>query len=309
MGETTYTAEFKNSAFKTQTKTLENVEKLSPDWKEPTYSWSKDYSSVTAKRVSRVDSSVVEEETVATTSNKTKDASCDSDGEIVYTAVFKNAAFGTQTKKVTIDKLGHDWVLKSTEKPGPVYVTDSDGDEACRDWKAGNKHYECSHCGAGKDEKIKVSVGVQNGVGEDIGQLDGTTKITIDLGKLINTDYTNDTFNGFFTEMESLRTFGQLVDCWVIPTPYTEDTKGWYYYWVTFTEDEEVRDMKLRQYGELEGTLKFSDKDKSYKDMKVVDYTGTSLTINVTFTPKYTDTFETVTFTVTFKLPAPDQRS
>ena len=310
MGETTYTAEFKNSAFKTQTKTLENVEKLSPDWKEPTYSWSKDYSSVTAKRVSRVDSSVVEEETVATTSNKTKDASCDSDGEIVYTAVFKNTAFGTQTKKVTIDKLGHDWVLKSTDKPGPVYGKDSYGDEICKDWKAGNKHYECSHCGAGKDEKIKVSVGIQNGLGEDHAKLDGTTKITFDLGSLINPEYTGDlTFNGYFTSMENLQTFGDLVECWVIPTPYTEDNKGWYYYWVDFTEAEEERNMKLMQYGEMDGTFKYADKDKSYKNMKVVDFTGTSLTINVTFTPKFTDTFETVTFTVTFKLPAPDKRS
>ena len=78
------------------------------DWTEPTYSWSTDNSEVTASRVCKNDGSHIETETVNTTSEVTKKATCTEPGDTTYTAVFQNAAFAKQTKTVTnIAALGH----------------------------------------------------------------------------------------------------------------------------------------------------------------------------------------------------------
>jgi hypothetical protein len=109
-GETTYTAVFENEAFETQTKTLDNIDALGHDWDAPTYEWAEDYSKVTATRVCKNDATHVETETVDTTSEVTKPATCEAKGETTYTATFTNAAFETQIKTVAdIDALGHDY--------------------------------------------------------------------------------------------------------------------------------------------------------------------------------------------------------
>ncbi|MBP5654305.1 MAG: S-layer homology domain-containing protein, partial [Clostridiales bacterium] len=77
---------------------------------EVTYEWSKDNSECTATRVCANDPSHVETETVKATSEVTKQATCEEDGETVYTAVFENPVFETQTTKASIPaKTGHDW--------------------------------------------------------------------------------------------------------------------------------------------------------------------------------------------------------
>ncbi len=109
-GDTTYTAEFQNPAFETQTKTLTNIQALGHAWGEPTYTWTDDNSQVTATRICGNDANHVETETVNTTSEITKAATCDEKGETTYTAVFQNQAFSTQTKTVAnIGELGHAW--------------------------------------------------------------------------------------------------------------------------------------------------------------------------------------------------------
>ena len=75
------------------------------DWKAPTYSWSADYSSVTAERLCSRDASHVERETVKTTVEVTQPATTSATGEMAYTAAFQNTAFKTQTKTVVIPKL------------------------------------------------------------------------------------------------------------------------------------------------------------------------------------------------------------
>ncbi len=70
------------------------------DWGEPVYTWSSDYSKVTAKRTCKTDSSHVEKETVATKATVTKKATYTSKGNTTYTASFKNAAFSTKKKTV-----------------------------------------------------------------------------------------------------------------------------------------------------------------------------------------------------------------
>ncbi len=295
MGDTTYTAKFKNEAFAVQTKTVTNVEKLNPDWSEVKYTWSKDYKTVTAKRTSRSDSSLFEEETAQSTAQVTQEVSCDKDGETVYTAEFKNPAFAKQTKKVTTDKFGHDWKLVKTDKAEPVMKKDSYGWDYCTDWKTGNKHYECSRCGGSKDETIKISLGVGNGVGEEAGTLVGTDKLVVDLGH----SFEGATLLDNLRELHEDSTFGDLVENWAIIVPYTEETKGWYHYWEEVSEEEEMLRSALMQY-QLQGTLKIKDSDAS---KNIFECTEKTVEITATYVPKYKDLFDDYTFTVVFKLP------
>ena len=112
MGRTTYTATFTNSAFAVQTKEVENVDPIGHDWGAPTYVW--DGNNCTATRVCGHDSAHTETETVAATAVTTA-ATCETAGSTVYTAVFGNQAFETQTKTVEIPAAGHSWGEPSYE--------------------------------------------------------------------------------------------------------------------------------------------------------------------------------------------------
>ncbi len=76
------------------------------EWNEPTYEWSADHTSVTAKRASKNDSTITQTETAAATVNTT-DAGCENDGKTTYTAIFVNTAFSKQTYEETIPASGH----------------------------------------------------------------------------------------------------------------------------------------------------------------------------------------------------------
>ena len=80
------------------------------DWNEPTYTWADDYSKVTATRVCKKNNEHVETETVATTKDVIKEATCEAAGDLIYTtAAFENTAFTQQTKEVKPAALGHQW--------------------------------------------------------------------------------------------------------------------------------------------------------------------------------------------------------
>ena len=85
------------------------------EWGEPTYTWSKDNSTVKAQVVCKNYKSHKLTETVKTTSKKTKEATCTEKAQTTYTAVFKNSVFEKQTKVVDTGKaLGHkfgEWVI------------------------------------------------------------------------------------------------------------------------------------------------------------------------------------------------------
>ena len=146
-GKITYTAKFENPAFETQTEVVtieteghkwddgkvekeptcteegetlftctvckdtktEKVDALGHDWGVITYTWADDNGSVTAERVCKRDKEHIESETVTTTSEKTKPATCEGKGETTLTATFENKDFETQTKTVEIPALEHDW--------------------------------------------------------------------------------------------------------------------------------------------------------------------------------------------------------
>ena len=109
-GEVVYTAEvsFEGTTY-TDEKTVQGSA-LGHDWGDATYTWTVDYSSVTAECACMRNESHTESETVQTTSEITKQPGCESKGETTYTAVFTKDAFETQTKTVAnIAAAGHDW--------------------------------------------------------------------------------------------------------------------------------------------------------------------------------------------------------
>ena len=132
-GETTYTATFKNTAFKTQTKTLVNVPATGHDWAAPTYQWAEDHSTVTASRICKHDATHVETETARASSVKTKEPTCETKGETTYSATFRSAVFEAQTETVAdIPALGHDWKFVNFKWAG----NDEDGyEEAVADYR------------------------------------------------------------------------------------------------------------------------------------------------------------------------------
>ncbi|HCK87514.1 MAG TPA: hypothetical protein DHW39_01760, partial [Erysipelotrichaceae bacterium] len=105
-GVRTYTAAFKNSMFKTQTKT-EAIPAIGHKYGTPEYTWSSDNKTATAKRVCKNDPSHVDSETVKTTYKVTVQPGCETEGEGTYTASFTNKAFTAQTKTVVIPATGH----------------------------------------------------------------------------------------------------------------------------------------------------------------------------------------------------------
>lgn len=111
-GKTTYTSDpFRNVAFAIQTKTLINIDALGHQWGIPEFTWSNDNALVTARRMCARDASHVETETVSTTFEVTREATCTEKGQTTYTSdPFSNQAFAMQTRIMTdIDALGHEW--------------------------------------------------------------------------------------------------------------------------------------------------------------------------------------------------------
>ena len=120
-GTTTYTATFKNTAFKTQTKDIQDIAALGHKYGTPTYTWSKDGKTCVAKRVCANNGTHIETENGTITNKMKTPATCTAKGTRTYTATFKNTAFKTQTKDVQdIAALGHKYGV-------PTYTWSNDG--------------------------------------------------------------------------------------------------------------------------------------------------------------------------------------
>ena len=113
-GEGKYVATFTNAAFEEQEKTVE-IPATDHDWAEPTYEWSSDNNTCTAKRVCKNDQSHIESETVNSVYSVVKAAACEAKGEGKYVATFTNAAFEEQEKTVEIPATDHDWAEPTYE--------------------------------------------------------------------------------------------------------------------------------------------------------------------------------------------------
>ena len=108
-GKTTFTASYDgNSDIKESIIPAKNH-----SWGEPTYVWSKDHKTCTAKRVCTNDATHIQEETVNSSVDVQEDATCEQDGYGKFTAEFVNTAFAKQEEYGTIAKLGHDYQFDS----------------------------------------------------------------------------------------------------------------------------------------------------------------------------------------------------
>ncbi|MBR6897474.1 MAG: hypothetical protein IKN24_04815 [Lachnospiraceae bacterium] len=105
------TKPFTTTALFTQQTKEADIPATGHTWGEPSYTWSADYSKVTATRTCTVTGCTGKEtETVNTTSAVTKPATAAYKGETTYTAAFTNPAFTVQTKTVAnIDSTDPHW--------------------------------------------------------------------------------------------------------------------------------------------------------------------------------------------------------
>ena len=102
-GKGRYSAGFTSEAFVDQTKDVV-LNHLGHSYGAPTYTWSNDNKTCTAKRICTRDASHIEEETVNSTYQVVTPATVEADGSATYTATFTNDAFVLQTKNITLPK-------------------------------------------------------------------------------------------------------------------------------------------------------------------------------------------------------------
>ena len=139
-GKVTWTANFQNEAFQTQTKSVEEPA-LGHLWGEPSYVWADDNSSVTATRVCERDESHKESEEAETTREVTTQPTCEDTGEATWTVTFQNETFQAQSKSESLPSLGHEWDAgKVTKEPTTT--------------ESGVRTYTCTRCGATRTEEI-----------------------------------------------------------------------------------------------------------------------------------------------------------
>ena len=82
-------------------------------WGTPTYTWSDDYSSCTAKRVCTSDPTHIESEMANSNYIVVTESSCETDGLGRYRVSFENSAFLAQTYDSVIEAFGHDYQFDS----------------------------------------------------------------------------------------------------------------------------------------------------------------------------------------------------
>lgn len=147
-GSTHYVATFSKKEFKNQSKDVSDITSKGHTFGEPTFSWSPDNSSCSAVRKCTV-CGATENITGLVTSKVVKEATCDTDGETEYTAVFNNAYYPTQTKTVVAPKkLDHLWSTKWRTVGGKRY------------------HYcERTGCNATNETSVEYLITIKKGTG------------------------------------------------------------------------------------------------------------------------------------------------
>ena len=101
-----YSAIFTNILFKDQEKNV-YTNALGHSYSDASYTWNEYNSIVKAERECMVCHHIDEEN--AHTTYEVIDASCEEDGKIIYSVVFKNNAFQNQEKEIILPKLGHSY--------------------------------------------------------------------------------------------------------------------------------------------------------------------------------------------------------
>lgn len=110
------------------------------DWGEPTYVWSEESRSVSAKRICKTDPTHAEEETVGVTETVLRQATCLRKGEKRLTSKpFTNPAFSTQTKDIVLDYGPHsfgEWI------PVQEPTEEQEGVQGHKDCLVCHKHFD-----------------------------------------------------------------------------------------------------------------------------------------------------------------------
>jgi len=132
------------------------VDALGHDWGIPSYQWTEVDNgwSVTAAAACRRDETHTVTETVRAMVTATVEPGCETAGYYDYTATFVKEMFTSQTKRVEIPAVGHEWVFVDITWTG----NDTDG------YTAAEANFKCSRCNtAGKVqaaiEKVSTSAG------------------------------------------------------------------------------------------------------------------------------------------------------
>ena len=110
-GEKKFVAVFESDLFSTQTKYV-MLPAIGHDWDEPTYTWTPYEEGgyfVEAVSHCRHDTSHTLDERVLPESEVTVPATCEGEGEMLYTATFETEHFATQTRTDPIPPIGHKW--------------------------------------------------------------------------------------------------------------------------------------------------------------------------------------------------------
>ena len=158
-------------------------------WGAPSYTWSSDYKTVTAKRTCQNNSSHVETETANTSSQVPTAATCTTKGKTTYTATFSNSAFAKQTKTVeNIAALGHSWGEWKVTTPATV---DKDGVQT----------RTCSSCSATETrsysaETVTITF---NANGGSVSPASVKILKNGSISSLPTPSFTGRNFNGWFT--------------------------------------------------------------------------------------------------------------
>lgn len=106
---TDYTATFTKEGFTTQVESVTGTDLLEHSWSVPAYTWTDDYSSVTATRTCSATPGNPHSETETVATAVTSTATCETPGVNTYTATFENSAFTVQTKTEDAPPKGHEW--------------------------------------------------------------------------------------------------------------------------------------------------------------------------------------------------------
>ena len=132
-GSAVYDVAFEKEFFEAQSHEI-TLPATGHSWGTPTYTWSDDNSTCTARRVCAHDATHVETETVNSTYKVVEEAKCEEDGKGRYTADFTREAFADQTKDITLEAIGHSLTAHDAHA------------ETCTE--AGNSAYwSCERCG------------------------------------------------------------------------------------------------------------------------------------------------------------------
>lgn len=131
-------------------------------WGEVTYTWSKDHSACTAEQSCACGESRFERADAVT---QTTEPSCSEEGETVYTVVFANSAFETQTYTEVLPTLDHDYLVSGGDEAALIYTCQACGDVVEGVVDEGTAVLTVSHVSGSIGEELEVTVSVKNNPG------------------------------------------------------------------------------------------------------------------------------------------------